>query len=218
MGRSVREHGVHCADCCERMRLRGKSRLQYVCPCCGGSLIARPDGKPMGVPGTQETRRWRRRAHTVFDRLWRTGDVTRSSAQRWLARELGIPRRQCHFSSMESETLEQVVRICNDLQEGKRPGPTSRDHDRELSQHRRQANEAVNLLRRAGAHPTALRYWIAHHAGCDVFKDAGGLTTEQCQRLIRRSAQVFFEGAKPPRGTKLDRKLKLVALRKLRAP
>jgi predicted RNA-binding Zn-ribbon protein involved in translation (DUF1610 family) len=82
MGKAIREHAVKCADCGVKMRLRGESSLRYVCPSCGATLIAAPTGQPLGVPATKETRRWRRRADTGFDCIWRPGNVTRRSAQR----------------------------------------------------------------------------------------------------------------------------------------
>ena len=216
MGQAIRERKVTCPDCRVRMRLLGKARLRYICPACKGSLSADANGKPRGVPATLATRQWRRRAHTVFDRLWRQSQVSRSAAQRWLAAELGIATRQCHFSYMDGPMLKRVVKLCDAVAEGELAGPLAADENPKTSHYRRMAHEAARLLRRAGAHPTALRYWIAHHTGADAHEDIGGLTSVQCKRLIRRCNQVFFHGARPPRGVKLNRKLKLVALPKFR--
>lgn len=192
MGKAIRERKIKCADCSVRMRLQGRARLKYVCPKCNASLIAGQNGKPMGVPVTKETRQWRRRAHTVFDQLWRSGVVTRSSAQRWLAKQLGIPTNRCHFGYMEKAMLEKVVRLCDEAAEGERPGPTATDEDPVTSQQRRMANESMKLLRRTGANPTALRYWIAHHVKVDAYDDIGGFSSEQCEQLVRQCERVFF--------------------------
>lgn len=212
MGKVIRERKVACADCSVMMRLRGKSRLHYWCPRCSASLIADQYGRPHGMPGTAEERRWRRSARTVFDRLWRSGNVTRSSAQRWLAGELGIPRAQCHFSGMRIEMLRESVRVCDAVHEGRRQGPRAVDDDPKTSERRRLANEAVKLFRQAGAHPIALRHWIAHHVGVASFVDVGGMSGDECERLIRLCDQSFHGRKKLPRGAKLDRKLKLRAI------
>ena len=146
MGKPIRQRKLNCADCGINMRLLGKSRLHYSCPKCSASLVADQYGRPRGFPGTQEVRRWRRCAHTVFDRLWRSGDVTRSAAQRWLASELGIPSRQCHFSLMQAEMLMEAVRICDAVRDGHRPGPCTVNDDPKTSMHRRQANDAVRYF------------------------------------------------------------------------
>ncbi len=118
MGKAIREREVTCPDCRVRMRLQGKARQRYVCPSCKGSLTAGPNGKPRGVPGTKETREWRRRAHTVFDRLWRESGVSRSAAQTWLATKLGIATKRCHFSYMKTPTLKRVVKLCDGVADG----------------------------------------------------------------------------------------------------
>lgn len=215
MAKAIRERKVECADCSVAMRLRGKSRLHYWCPRCSASLSADQYGRPRGMPGTAEERRWRRCAHTVFDRLWRSGNVTRSAAQRWLAGELGIPRAQCHFSSMRIEMLREAVRICDAVHDGRRQRPRAADHDPRTSERRRLANEAVQLLRRAGAHPIALRHWIAHHVGVASFVDVGGMSGADCERLIGVCEQAFRGGKKLPRGAKLDKKLKPESLTKM---
>ncbi len=216
MAKSLRERNVVCPDCTVRMRLRGKSRLKYVCLQCRASLIANKYGQPLGSPTTKDVRRLRMRAHIAFDQLWKSGDVTRSSAQRWIANELGIPFRRCHFGYMNRQQLEVVIDLSNAVLDGTKRGPTAVDRDPITSQHRRMANEAIKLLRRAGAHPTALRYWVAHHTQAKVFVDVGGLPSEDCKRLIARCELVFSGQAKPPRGAKLDKRLQLVAISKLR--
>ena len=216
MAKSLRERRVVCPDCTVCMRLRGQSRLKYVCQECGASLIANKYGQPLGTPATKNVRRLRMRAHIAFDQLWKSGDVTRSSAQRWIANELGIPFRKCHFGYMNRQQLEVVIDLSNAVLDGTKGGPTAIDRDPITSQHRRMANEAMKLLRRAGAHPTALRYWVAHHTQAKVSVDVGGLTSEECKRLITRCELVFSGQAKPPRGAKLDKRLQLAAIPKLR--
>lgn len=216
MSKALRERKVDCADCEVRMKLQGRSRLKYVCQGCGASLIANKYGQPLGTPATKEVRRLRMRAHIAFDQLWKSGEVTRSSAQRWMAKELGIPVRRCHFGYMNRQQLETVIDLSNAVHDGARRGPTAIDRDPITSQHRRMANEAIKLLRRAGAHPTALRYWVTHHTRAMHYEDVGGLSSEECKRLVTRCELVFTGRARPPRGVKLDKRLKLMAIPKLR--
>lgn len=199
------------------MGLRGKTRLHYECPKCKASLIAGPNGKPRGVPGNKETREWRRRAHMVFETMWKEEGVSRSSAQRWLARKLRIPTKRCHFAYMDVPMLKRVVGFGGAVCDGEMGGPESVDEDPMTSSHRKMANDCVQLLRRAGAHPTGLRYWIASHSGCQPQEDVGGFSRKQCRRLIKQCERVFCGQAKPPRGAKLDRKLQVLAIPRIRS-
>jgi hypothetical protein len=51
-------------------------------------------------------------AHKAFDSKWQSGGMSRSAAYRWLAKEMGMTRDECHmFQMLETECWE-VVRIC----------------------------------------------------------------------------------------------------------
>lgn len=209
MSRAIRERQVRCADCSVLMQLRGKSRMRYSCPKCSASLVADIHGRLRGVPGTKEDRRWRRKAHLSFDRLCRSGDITRSAGQRWLARKLGIPNQQFHFSYMRVETLRHVVDLCDDVREGRGWGPTAINGDEDTSKNRRLANEALRLLRRTGAHPIATRHWLSHHVGIPAFVDVGGLSSKECQRLVQVVARAFAGEIKLPRHGRMNKRLRL---------
>ena len=212
MGKAVRERKIRCADCNVRMRLLGKSRRTYVCPDCNASLIANKYGQPLGTPATKDVRNLRRRAHIVFDRLWKSGEVTRSSAQRWLAKELRIAVKQCHFGYMNRENLERVIQLCDGVHDGRYPGPKAIDEHPETSKNRRMANKDVKLLREAGAHPTALRYWVARTTSSSALEDVGGFSSKECIRLILGTSQVFSGQARPPRGVRIGKSLKLAGM------
>ena len=106
------EHSVTCADCGAAMRLR-ESRYGwfYSCekfPSCEGSHGAHPDGRPMGTPANAETKRARRRAHEVFDTLWKGGAMRRGDAYEWLAQQFGRP---AHIADMDVADCDRVVAL-----------------------------------------------------------------------------------------------------------
>lgn len=53
--------------------------------------------------------------HIVFDRLWKdirgSKGFWRSVAYAWLAEQMGMPRSDCHFSTMNSEQIVKALRI-----------------------------------------------------------------------------------------------------------
>ena len=62
-----------------------------------------------------------------------------------------------------------------------------------------------------------MRYWIADYVGVAAFKDVGGMSSRECERLIGVCKRAFAGNIKLPRGARIDKKLKLQGLMKLRA-
>lgn len=67
-------------------------------------------GEPYTAKGM--TAASRIKAHAAFDPLWQSGQMTRSEAYRWLADELGVPKRLCHMKHFDDAICRKVVRIC----------------------------------------------------------------------------------------------------------
>lgn len=57
----------------------------------------------------QETRDARHVAHAAFDKLWRSELMTRQQAYEWLARALGIDRKECHIRYFTVRQCELVT-------------------------------------------------------------------------------------------------------------
>ena len=107
-----------CGDCGTAMHLRRSVMvvwgLVWNCPRfpeCRGSHGAHPDGRPLGVPGDEPTRRARERAHEAFD-WWFNSPALRDRGYEWLAGRLGIARDACHFALFDQATCERVITIC----------------------------------------------------------------------------------------------------------
>jgi hypothetical protein len=64
----------------------------------------------------QELAELRDKAHKSFDRIWQEGRMSRTFAYRWLARRLGMTRKQAHMSRMtKREDLENVILVSDAL-------------------------------------------------------------------------------------------------------
>ena len=105
------QHDLKCPDCGKQMILRpSKYGLFYGClgfPACKGSHGAHPDGRPLGVPATKETKEARIRAHEAFDKLWKGGGMTRKEAYAWLAKTIGAT---VHMGSADTALCEKVIK------------------------------------------------------------------------------------------------------------
>lgn len=66
---------------------------------------------PLGTMADSATRRLRKLAHHVFDKLWKDGEMTRSDAYTWLAERLGIQRDQCHIGLFDAAQCQRVIDV-----------------------------------------------------------------------------------------------------------
>lgn len=119
-----RPHDVKCPECGSPMVLRetskfkhknGEGRKFYGCsnfPTCTATHGAHPDGRPLGIPGNTETKKARIAAHEVFDELWKSGEMSRKQAYRWLAEQMGV--EEVHFGEFSKEQCEEAIRIIED--------------------------------------------------------------------------------------------------------
>lgn len=64
--------------------------------------------KPLGTLANAVTREYRKRAHSIFDPVWKRGLMTRKEAYIWLGSELDLSPEQCHIAR---STVEQCMRI-----------------------------------------------------------------------------------------------------------
>ena len=69
-------------------------------------------GKSLGRLANAELREKKKRAHAVFDPIWRSKERTRSQAYKWLGREMGLTRSQCHIGMFDEKQCDHVVHIC----------------------------------------------------------------------------------------------------------
>lgn len=98
-----------------RRDLRGL-KFWHCAPCGAWVGCHRGIQKPLGRLADAELREAKREAHVAFDELWRrttpAGSFDRNGAYRWLARQLGIERSNCHIGMFDVETCRQVVEVC----------------------------------------------------------------------------------------------------------
>jgi hypothetical protein len=54
-------------------------------------------------------------AHLTFDRLWKSGCMSRSKAYAWLANEMGLSRNDAHIAKFNYEQCQQVEKAARDF-------------------------------------------------------------------------------------------------------
>jgi hypothetical protein len=89
-------------------------KLFYSCLPCN-AYVGCYDGtvRPLGRLANAELRAAKMAAHAAFDPIWKSRQLTRTAAYRWLARELRIEITDCHIGMFDVDTCKQVVEICS---------------------------------------------------------------------------------------------------------
>jgi ssDNA-binding Zn-finger/Zn-ribbon topoisomerase 1 len=84
-------------------------------PECEFLVGCHPDGRPLGIPADRKGRQWRTRAHTAFDRLWKStrqsgeGLMARPSAYIWMRKELNLTTDEAHIAEFGVEQCKQLI-------------------------------------------------------------------------------------------------------------
>lgn len=97
-------------------RFRQPGEEVYVCaryPDCDAYVSAhRRTRLPMGTLANRALRIKRMEAHDAFNRLWKSGMMSRTAAYHWLQAQMGLPAEEAHIAKFSEWRCEQVVRLC----------------------------------------------------------------------------------------------------------
>jgi hypothetical protein len=85
----------------------------YQCAPCDAYVGCHPGTrKPLGRLADATLRVAKRRAHDVFDPLWRQSGRSRKSCYAWLAGKLNIAVEDCHIGMFDVSTCHLVIKFC----------------------------------------------------------------------------------------------------------
>lgn len=119
------DHEVQCDYCGELAELvTGKriyphrkdlyDRYFYLCKPCDAYVGTHKNTTiPLGRLANSELRLAKMFAHRSFDPLWKTGQMNRSKAYRWLARQLDIDASECHIGMFTIAQCRKVAELCD---------------------------------------------------------------------------------------------------------
>jgi hypothetical protein len=87
----------------------------YYCEDCKAAVGCHPNTYiALGRLADRATRQLRSKAHEEFDKLWRTGLMSRDKAYTWLSLQLGIEVEECHISQLSKDQLKDVATLSAD--------------------------------------------------------------------------------------------------------
>lgn len=67
---------------------------------------------PLGTMANKELREWRRKAHAVFDPLWREGHMSRKKAYQRLKDKMG---HTTHIGESDVQMCKQIIKVMRDF-------------------------------------------------------------------------------------------------------
>lgn len=156
---------THCDNCCSvNIELTTNDRIYgriygdwpkiYYCNDCRAAVGCHPGTEiPLGRMADRATRQLRTKAHDEFDKLWRSGLMSRAKAYNWLALTLGIDPSQCHISWLSKDQLKDVATLSADYfsnnyaalvrRKAKKDEKSRKQFEREQREEQRRASEGI---------------------------------------------------------------------------
>ena len=95
---------------------RGAYKYLYVCdryPACNSYVAAhRTTRLPLGSLADGNLRHKRIQAHRAFDRLWRSGLMSKREAYQWMQTEFCLHKDQAHIAQFGTYMCDRLIRAC----------------------------------------------------------------------------------------------------------
>jgi len=100
----------------------------WLCGQCKASVgVHKNTTEPLGTLANRKLKDLRRKAHLVFDPLWKTKadrekiskTKAREAGYRWLSEQLGITLKKCHIGEMREKDCLRVISLCQQYKQNK---------------------------------------------------------------------------------------------------
>jgi hypothetical protein len=66
--------------------------------------------KPLGTLANKETRKWRMKAHSIIDPLWKEGRMKRGQVYKWIQETMGLTSKEAHIGMFTVEQCKEIIR------------------------------------------------------------------------------------------------------------
>ena len=91
--------------------------MLWICRPCEAYVGTHKNSKrfaPLGTLANRELREWRKRAHLVFDPIWKESKKQnmRTRTYAWLATKLRLPVNKCHIGMFNLDQCQRTVAVC----------------------------------------------------------------------------------------------------------
>ncbi len=97
-------------------RLGMEGEFVYQCQNCNARVgCHKGTARALGNVANEVLRLKRMEAHRRFDVLWKSGQMSRTGAYRWLAREFHLPDGRAHIGGFEMDQCQKVIELCEKM-------------------------------------------------------------------------------------------------------
>lgn len=89
--------------------------MMFLCAPCDAYVGCHNGGggrHSMGRLANKSLREAKKAAHSYFDKLWRSGGMSRKEAYAWLRLQMDIPAELCHIGMFDEKLCARVVALC----------------------------------------------------------------------------------------------------------
>jgi len=94
----------------------------YLCKCVPSWAYVgchKGSSKPLGRLADKQLREYKKKVHAAFDPIWKSGDMRRPEAYEWLAKEMNIPKKECHVGMFDVERCQVALLVIMGLKQQK---------------------------------------------------------------------------------------------------
>lgn len=93
--------------------------MLFVCdryPKCDAYVgVHKHNKQPMGTLANGDLRNKRIQAHKAFDRLWKSGLMTKWQAYKWMQGKLALPEQDAHIAKFSEYMCDRLISTCNQV-------------------------------------------------------------------------------------------------------
>lgn len=79
------------------------------CDAYVGTHKGSKDYAPLGRLANSELRDWKKRSHAVFDKLWKSGQMSRAQAYQLMQELMGMTADEAHIGKFDVESCKKLV-------------------------------------------------------------------------------------------------------------
>lgn len=85
----------------------------WLCRSCDAYVGTHKNGRhtPLGTLANGELRKWRKRAHSLFDTLWKKKGMKRQDAYKIMQKLMEMSKREAHIAKFSVEQCKQLIEL-----------------------------------------------------------------------------------------------------------
>ena len=111
---------LNCPYCSNKASLRDSACIYgesygmiFICFPCDAYVGCHPSGLPKGSLANRNLRNLRKQCHLKFDGLWRSGDMSRSEAYKWLQKSIKLSAKEAHIGEFNELQCKKLLDLRN---------------------------------------------------------------------------------------------------------